>query len=350
MKRKHREVNFYLTQFLTDCANFQAYLFTIGKFKSSECSYGNMVGKRKKDSKLTSTNFHRTSLFGKWSLTHRLRTVSVYLDGELSVCFSSHPLEVVGKAVLRESEVRAGEIYSEYDSPLQQFSDCHRNNKLFIVDSSSTSMTTTTTRFTSDQEQCQHNSLPWTPEKTSTTSTMLCLISPTVTDMTLESTIICAGDFTEPLKIALLADNKQNFDEKLHYNFCEDLEECLSWVERHGNSPEYIVIIIDPKNRSCIEIAEDNIKKLDSTFISGGRLCLVNGACSIKPTDMGVGLGHINVLAQKYSVILINGDVMVPDKCQNLATRISGLASAVCGLNTGIPFIVDIPGYDELFQ
>uniref|UniRef100_A0A1B6IXB5 Uncharacterized protein n=1 Tax=Homalodisca liturata TaxID=320908 RepID=A0A1B6IXB5_9HEMI len=162
--------------------------------------------------------------------------------------------------------------------------------------------------------------------------------------------IICPSHFTELLKIALLADNKQNFDEKLHYNFCEDVEECLSWVERHGNSPDYIVIIVDPKNRLCIEIAEDNIKKLDSTFISGGRLCLVNGACSIKPTDMGVGLGHINVLAQKYSVILINGDVMVPDKCQNLATRISGLASAVCGLNTGIPFIVDIPGYDQLFQ
>uniref|UniRef100_A0A1B6MBQ4 Centromere protein M n=2 Tax=Graphocephala atropunctata TaxID=36148 RepID=A0A1B6MBQ4_9HEMI len=162
--------------------------------------------------------------------------------------------------------------------------------------------------------------------------------------------IISPGEFTEPMKIALQANNKQNFQDRLHYNFCEHVDECLSWMKKNGNSPDYIAIVVDPRNKSCIELAEDNIKKLDPTFISGGRLSLVNGACSIKPRDMGVGLGHINVLAQKYSVILINGDVMIPDKCHIMATRISGLATGVCGFHTGIPVSVDVPGYDEMFQ
>lgn len=46
-------------------------------------------------------------------------------------------------------------------------------------------------------------------------------------------------------------------------------------------------------------------------YSSGGRIAVVNGACNIKQSEMALSVGLLNILCQKYSMLLINGDVLV---------------------------------------
>ncbi|XP_054263831.1 uncharacterized protein LOC128987135 isoform X2 [Macrosteles quadrilineatus] len=120
----------------------------------------------------------------------------------------------------------------------------------------------------------------------------------------------------------------------------------MEWTSHNQLSRvDYIVIVLDPRESTCITTAEDNISKIDSTYIEAGRLCFVNGACGMRPADMGISLGHINVMSQKYSVMLINGDVLNAEKCLHLSSSIVRLVSIVIGVQTGVPMSVDIPGY-----
>lgn len=61
------------------------------------------------------------------------------------------------------------------------------------------------------------------------------------------------GIFIEPLKEALQVANVQRYKEKLLFVFCEDVEDSSSRLNQYGNAPDFIAIILDPTNKTCIE-------------------------------------------------------------------------------------------------
>lgn len=65
--------------------------------------------------------------------------------------------------------------------------------------------------------------------------------------------IVAPGIFIEPLKEALKVGNVQRYKEKLQFVFCEDVEDSSSRQNQFGNAPDFIAIILDPTNKTCIE-------------------------------------------------------------------------------------------------
>lgn len=155
--------------------------------------------------------------------------------------------------------------------------------------------------------------------------------------------VVTTGEFTSKLKDSMLLENKNSYDGRLQINFCESVEYILT-SSYQNLTADFIAVVLDLRNSDCIDIVEDSIRSVDSLYLCG-RFCLVNGTNNLRPSEIGIPPDAVVQLSQKYSVNLINGDVLIPQNCMSLAKRIMILATSAAGYKTGIPLVLDIPCY-----
>lgn len=155
--------------------------------------------------------------------------------------------------------------------------------------------------------------------------------------------VVTTGEFTSKLKDAMLLENKNSYNGRLQINFCESIENILT-SSYQNLAVDFIAVVLDLRNSDCIDLVEDSIRSVDSLYLCG-RLCLVNGTNNLHSSETGIPSDAVVQLSQKYSINLINGDVLTPLNCMSLAKRIMILATSAAGYKTGIPLNLDIPSY-----
>lgn len=65
--------------------------------------------------------------------------------------------------------------------------------------------------------------------------------------------VVAPGNFIGPLTEALQIENQQNYKDRLFFNFCEHIDECIRWIKDHGSPPDFIAIVVDSANNTGIE-------------------------------------------------------------------------------------------------
>lgn len=71
--------------------------------------------------------------------------------------------------------------------------------------------------------------------------------------------IVAPGNFITPLIEAFQVENHQNYRDKLFFNFCEHVEESIRWIRDNGSPPDFIVIVVDPTNKTGFDLVSKNV-------------------------------------------------------------------------------------------